>query len=471
MPATLTVRCVALVLIVGLSVPARVRAQPSSWRFDDAVQRALRLSPALRGEHAQRDAALAQTRAARARQLPVFSTNLSVQRNPQLNAIVLPAEVFGGRGGPQVARLGTGYESNVTRTLTVPLVDAGQRAAVGEGDAAVRVADARMRQSREDLVLEVTDAYVNVLVRQRELYAARVGVETRMLQRIAAESGLRAGRTTSQQVDLLRLAEERTRTTEIKAKLALHIAQGLLGTLLSAGSDSISSEQLLLRDSLPTLLTAVLHTDSTIGTAISSRGITTLEQTARADEDAAAATRLRERRAGWPTLRLVGSLSTLAFASGLRDVTVGGSRFTRSSIGLQFEPPTFDFGIQRAKRAEADARWRFAAANREAVERRVTQAERTAWLHRESARLDWQMQRQERVLRGRTLELCIAEEHSARGAAESVAQARLDLAESEVAEARAIAALILRDAEWRRLAARPLIGSTTTVTTHGGSTP
>lgn len=435
-------------------MPSALAAQPSAWRLGDAVQRALRVSPDLRGERAQRDVALAQRRAAVARQRPVLSTSLGVQRNPQLNATILPAEVFGGSGAPQVVRLGTPYESIVTRTLSVPLFDAAQRASVREGDAAVRVAEASAQQMREEIVLAVTTAYADVLVRHHELEAARTTVQTRQQQRISGERALETGRITPQQLEALRLAEERARTNEAKAMLAWTAARSALADQLSVPGDSVDSERLQLSDSLHAMAADVLRADSLTTRTGDTRLATGQLLRARADEDAAAAARTREKRSGWPTLRLVGTASTVAFSRGLRDVTIGGDRFTRSAVALQFEPPSLDLGIRRAKRAEVDARWRYATAKREAVERTLTQAARNARLALDAAKLELRLQQQEVALRSRALDLCVADERSAKGTSDAVASARLELAAARTDEARAMATVVVRDAEWQRLTGR-----------------
>jgi outer membrane protein len=305
-----------------------------------------------------------------------FANQAAQERTPQARSALLPninagvdlTQTYYRSDTPDISRDWRSWGPAIT--LTMPLYRPGNWDAVDQAKLAVISADAVLAQSRQDLVLRVTQAYFDVLAATDALTAIEASKKATAEQLAQARREFEVGTKT-----IVDTHEAQARYDQIVA--AEQVARGDLIIRSNALRSIIGREAgnlLPLRDAPELLAPQPASMDSWAKQAEESSFSVAV---ARATSDIARIEVERARHGHYPTLDLVASVSQDRSNGSVSSTTTNTTR--SGAIGLQLNVPLYTGGLTQSRVREALANDERARQDLESARRNAAQSARQAY--------------------------------------------------------------------------------------------
>lgn len=345
-------------LCIGLLLALPVLAQDLLFHYE----RALESAPKFRSSQATRDAVQERRAQALAGFFPTIGATAARNRHDEE---VITDSTVTSRPTGEARYSSSEYRLNLSQPIYNAAVAAGWRIA----DADLQRADAEYAASRQALMLEVAQAYFDVLLSQETLSLVRAEKETLSRQLESAEVRLKAGAGSITDVHDTQARFQTVLAQEIEAENDLDDKREALREHSGETPDSLAN----LHKDMPVITPEPPDMQRWTETAINQN---LSLQAAKAAEESARQTISQHRAGHYPTLNLIGN-HTRTDADG--SIPGPGVRSDETVLGLQLNVPLFQGGLVNARVNEASHRYEAAKQDTEARKRAVERGARAAY--------------------------------------------------------------------------------------------
>lgn len=260
--------------------------------------------------------------------------------------------------------------------ITQPLFDMSRIAALKQGMVIADMADVEFYAAQQKLIVDVSDAFFQVLYQREVLQATRAASQAFGKQLGQAKAALRLGDSTRTDVDEAQANYDAASAKEIANRNDLEVANGLYQRLTGLSADEIRPiNSSCVSSNIPTDLKVVM--DEAVKNNLDVR--TAQFQLKKADTDVLAAT-----SAHLPVVSLQGSYGgnwSRGEGENALDEVFGTTSKTRNTmVGINVSMPIFQGGGQLSQSREALYRREQAKNNLQDTQRKVKQDARSAYL-------------------------------------------------------------------------------------------
>lgn len=320
-------------VLVGWSLGVSAQPSPTNFRLKDCIDFGLKNFGTVRLAQYQTETAQEQARQAVGQYLPQVSATGTVTDNLKLQQSIIPAGVFGPE--PRVFVIGQKYQTNLTAQASQPIFDKSLLLGLKAAKPNEQLAELNTRQTREDIIYDITSNYYQVFVAQQQIALLRDNLQR--TEQVLNVLKLQRDNGVIQPIDYTR-TEVSFNSTQSQLNLAendLNLALNRLKYQMGYPLD----QELTLSDS--TLLTQLPAVDPA---PFDPQSLTSLRQ---------GETNLALQRLQYQRIR-AGYLPTLSLVANYGVVNLGAQQFDQlfdkfagfGSVGLRLNIPIFD-GRQR----------------------------------------------------------------------------------------------------------------------------